>query len=390
MNVRADELAEEHRTRHQEAHNRHMLSKSIYDPIPGQNLQLVINGFAVTQSLTRWIRHQISGYDMKVYLQDKHDWNKETWDSIDWYGFEKAIKSRPPTMQRRISKFVNGWWNTGTQRRKINKLDFILCPRCKLCRETTDHVLCCSRLSTITQVHRATLTTAITSITPDTIANMIMSILRQLSTAPNTPPRLIIAETLPPEVQRSLKKAIKQQARIGWPFMLRGYMSQEWIVAYSTLSGNDLKSKTTISWSKKIINFLWTYAFNMWDHRCKLLAEDEAGLKFTKIDNEIRKLYDEKDLFLNIDKGLFALPLARILARTTSTKQAHLVGMQAAKIRWEESIDTNHLENVINPTQRTAIQEKIKKRNKKEKAKRKKDDKRKKTERKQRTKKNKT
>ena len=117
MNVRADELAEEHRTRHQEAHNRHMLSKSLYDPIPGQNLQLVINGFAVTQSLTRWIRHQISGYDMKVYLQDKHDWNKETWDSIDWYGFEKAIKSRPPTMQRRISKFVNGWWNTGTQRR---------------------------------------------------------------------------------------------------------------------------------------------------------------------------------------------------------------------------------------------------------------------------------
>ena len=78
MNVRADELAEEHRTRHQEAHNRHMLSKSIYDPIPGQNLQLVINGFAVTQSLTRWIRHQISGYDMKVYLQDKHDWNKDT------------------------------------------------------------------------------------------------------------------------------------------------------------------------------------------------------------------------------------------------------------------------------------------------------------------------
>jgi hypothetical protein len=64
--------------------------------------------------------------------------------------------------------------------------------------------------------------------------------------------------------------------------------------------------------------------------------------------------------------------------------------MQAAKIRWEESIDTNHLENVINPTQRTAIQEKIKKRNKKEKAKRKKDDKRKKSERKQRTKKNKT
>jgi hypothetical protein len=119
-------------------------------------------------------------------------------------------------MQRRISKFVNGWWNTGTQRRKINKLDFILCPRCKLCRETTDHVLCCSQLSMLTQAHRNTLQSAIISITPDTIANMIMSILCQLSTAPSKPPRLIVAETLQVEVQRSLKKATTQQACIGW------------------------------------------------------------------------------------------------------------------------------------------------------------------------------
>jgi hypothetical protein len=94
----------------------------------------------------------------------------------------------------------------------------------------------------------------------------------------------------------------------------------EWIIAYRTLSGNNPTSKTSTSWSKKIISSLWTYAFNMWDHCCKLLAEDEEGLKFTKIDNEIRKLYTEKDLFLNINKGLFALPLACILAKTTSTK----------------------------------------------------------------------
>jgi hypothetical protein len=103
-------------------------------------------------------------------------------------------------------------------------------------------------------------------------------------------PRLNIADALPIEVN----KAIKQQARIGWPLMLRGYISPaEWIVAYSALSGNNVTSKATISWSKKIINSLWTYAFNMWDHRCKLLAEDEEGLKFTKINDEIRKLYTE-------------------------------------------------------------------------------------------------
>jgi hypothetical protein len=190
MNIRADALADKYRERNQHPHNRNQLSLPRYDPIPGQGPQLIINGYVVTQSPTRWIRHQISGYDMRVYLQDKNDWPTATWDTIDWHGFETAIKSQPPTMQRRISKFINGWWNTGVQRRKINKLDFILvCPRCKLCRESTEHVLYCSRLSTITQDHRETLKSTVNSITPDTITNMLTSILRQLSTEPDTKPK---------------------------------------------------------------------------------------------------------------------------------------------------------------------------------------------------------
>jgi hypothetical protein len=69
------------------------------------------------------------------------------------------------------------------------------------------------------------------------------------------------------------------------------------------------------------------------------------------------------------------------LAKTTSTQQAHLIGMQAAKIRWEANTDTTTLENVINPTHRHAIQEKTKKRLKQDKAQRKKDDKSKKEKR---------
>jgi hypothetical protein len=78
---------------------------SWYNPMPGQGLQLIVNGFVVTQSITpRWIRHQISGYNMRVYLQDKHDWSTAMWDTINWHGFEIAIKSRPATMQQQISK----------------------------------------------------------------------------------------------------------------------------------------------------------------------------------------------------------------------------------------------------------------------------------------------
>jgi hypothetical protein len=115
----------------------------------------------------------------------------------------------------------------------------------------------------------------------------------------------------------------------------------------------------------------------MWDHRCKLLADDEKGLKFTKIHNTIHALYAEKDLFMNIDKGLFATPLARVLAKTTSTKEAHLLGLQPAKMRWESNTAPGKaLENVINPTHRNAIEVKTKKRRKLIKAKQRKEDKR--------------
>jgi hypothetical protein len=91
---------------------------------------------------------------------------------------------------------------------------------------------------------------------------------------------------------------------------------------------------------------------------------DGKGLKFTKIDNAIRSLYAKKDLFMSIDKGLFATPLARVLAKTTSMKEAHLLGLQAAKMRWESNTAPDKaLENVINPTHRYAIEAKRFKKN---------------------------
>jgi hypothetical protein len=71
MNIQADSLAEQHRDQHQAAHHHNRLSQVTYPPVPGQELQLLINDFVVTQSHTQSIRHQISGYDMQIYLQAK-------------------------------------------------------------------------------------------------------------------------------------------------------------------------------------------------------------------------------------------------------------------------------------------------------------------------------
>jgi hypothetical protein len=182
-----------------------------------------------------------------------------------------------------------------------------------------------------------------------------MSVLRQLSREPNKPPKITVKETLPPETKNAIRKAKEEQQRIGWNLMMRGYLATAWTEVYVTLSGNEFKSDATQVWSKTVINCLWIYAFEMWSTRCTLLAEDEEGLKFTKIDNEIRELYNEKDKFLAVDQALFALPLAKILSQTVSTKEARLLGLQAAKTRWKGSQDMNTLENAVNPDTRNPI-----------------------------------
>jgi hypothetical protein len=87
----------------------------------------------------------------------------------------------------------------------------------------TEHVLHCSRLSTTTQAHCKTLKkSTINSVIPDTITNMLFSVLRQLSVSPDNWQKLDVAETLSPEVQLALKKAIHQQYQIGWALMICG------------------------------------------------------------------------------------------------------------------------------------------------------------------------
>jgi hypothetical protein len=99
MNMRADELAEEYQEHHQGQNRMAALSKPCMEPIPGQCIQLIVNGYAISQSHAKWMRYQITGYDMRHYLQNRHDWGDPTCNIIDWHGFGKAIRSRPPTIQ---------------------------------------------------------------------------------------------------------------------------------------------------------------------------------------------------------------------------------------------------------------------------------------------------
>jgi hypothetical protein len=115
----------------------------------------------------------------------------------------------------------------------------------------------------------------------------------------------------------------------------------------------------------------------MWEHRCKLLADYEEILQFTKVDYAIRHLFAKKDLFLNVDKGLFALPLAQILAKTTSTKQGHLLVCKPPKSDGKKAQTPLCLKTSSIPLIDMPCKRKPRNVENKEKAQRKKDEKRK-------------
>jgi hypothetical protein len=99
----------------------------------------------------------------------------------------------------------------------------------------------------------------------------------------------------------------------------------------------------------------------MWKLRCTILHDSKQGIKSTKIDNEIRAHYKDKDLLLPIDQNLFHLSLARMLTQNLSTKEAHLIGFKSAKLRLEASHDLDNLKNVVNTDQRQRKKKKPKK-----------------------------
>jgi hypothetical protein len=79
-----------------------------------------IDGATVTSHILHQIRLRIQGSKHRVYLQDRHDWDNVTWNSIDWKGLKSGFLLLGPLKRIKTSKSMHGWLNTGRQKSKIS------------------------------------------------------------------------------------------------------------------------------------------------------------------------------------------------------------------------------------------------------------------------------
>jgi hypothetical protein len=102
LNIMADELA----TRQQEK----MTAPRMQVTTPFKHL--IIDGVNITRNSQKWLLDTASRIPIQQYYYDKHKWNSETFQSINWSAQQTALSRYEVNDQRRILKFVHGWLPT--------------------------------------------------------------------------------------------------------------------------------------------------------------------------------------------------------------------------------------------------------------------------------------
>ena len=321
MNIDADHLAERFRRR---------MAAGEFSPLPhGLNnpltaVTLKIHGICIHSHFSHRLRSTIQKVKHRQYLQDRHRWSNEVWDTMDFSALKSAFLTLDPLKRISCSKRIHGWLNTGAQKKHISPTatDAHLCPRCKLHFETQDHVLQCPHSSAHKQRYELLFPMKRRILTNPgcKVQQLFFDCLRKWLARPdNISPDI---SHLPMAQRTLVALALTEQQAIGWDLCFRGYLSRHWALAVAAHPSPPTSTQKTTAtpldlgslWARKTINLLWEFAHDMWIHRNSFLHDptntDCCNMKGAAVNAEITALYDKVDSYSAQDRWHFDMPLA--------------------------------------------------------------------------------
>ena len=337
MNCDADELATKFRLRMEDGE---------VEPIQEgyrveeADVTISIGGMRIQGHYSHKIRSSIQGAKQRDYLQKKHEWSDEVWDSIDRGALKGAYLSLGPMKRLQCSKRIHGWLNTGRQKKKISPsaVEAHKCPRCFEPNETQEHVLTCRAVSAHRKRYALVIPTT-SKMTPNPrcpVQQVFVACFRSWLENPETPSPDV--SKVHEEQRDFLEKALREQDAIGWDLGLRGYLSKHWVLAVAANPNiQDAKDKdgkpinpmdTARTWARKVLLQLWDFAFEMWDHRNKVLhdtkLESSRVIRDEEVNQAITELYEKVDTFAAEDRWYFEMPLALRLQKPLRSRKRWL------------------------------------------------------------------
>jgi hypothetical protein len=294
---------------------------------------LWINGRKACRDIGPLISEQVDGKPLLDYMKKKGKMGTAEYTEVDWEAVEGAMKSVPQNRRIWISKHVSTFCGTGVNMKKWNKRDNSNCPRCHAEDEDVSHVWKCQSQATHTVWNDALTRLETWMQDEDTNEYIRDAILTGLRSWRNDTP----TEHGSTEVRAQMA----HQQRIGWEALLEGRPAAEWRNEQERhFRSKPHCLKTGKRWAIALIKKLWDTAWTLWDHRNRVLHDNETSLERQELAEKIQEQFRlGTNTLPRSVRQLFREGSDSILRRPTLNQKAWLHRITSARQRAQERID---------------------------------------------------
>ena len=262
-------------------------------------------------------------YILREYLQRKHDWSDDVFNTIDWTYFQEVLDKRPIHKSTNLIKYIHGWQHVRQQKQHMNASSAdTKCPLCGVMEQQHHYMVC--RCSTAIQ-HRTkawiTLKRKLQLI--HTKPSIIAALGHVIHT--NFDPRehdLLSTD----DDDENLVTSIREQHIIGWKHMFMGRFSHYWNITQKyfchrhptyILDGDHHISRDYNKWRSSFLLALIQFGLDLWDSRNNIVHGEtpkeqrflrrKKALKLAKAkfnEGEETVGHPQRRLFINFDRRL--------------------------------------------------------------------------------------
>jgi len=265
------------------------------------------------------------------YMRDHYQFDKITFNQIDWEASGKAMNLISPSKQQWISKFVSHSLPIARNMVRRTQWSQNYCPRCKQCEETHAHLLLCQH-SQSQEIFRTSIDSLSDWLTQQQTPDSFLLEILQLMTEWQQQGRI----TSDPAV---FSLPIQHQLKIGWGHFMEGRITRH-ITTYMDLHYQRTPIKRTgLKWTSLLIVKIWNlFYWPQWMNRNEFvhkLNEEVIQTRFREeLEMETSAIYlSEKPIFLLAkDRYLLEQPLAELISLPDAQLQAWVNQIRVAII----------------------------------------------------------
>jgi hypothetical protein len=282
----------------------HDLMEAPLIEVRGLQPGLVIGDIPITRDSQKWILQKAGEVPITHHYSNRHDWQKDNFEDIDWDTQQKALATYPENDQRRILKFVHGWLPTN---KHLFREGVEASPKCQLCEhleESNDHLLACSHTSM--ENIRMKLSEYLWKDSANHGNSELNNILELAIT--ECPHNKDWHPSLS-DVSNDLQDCIWRQNQIGWTQILRGRITKAMISLmdnhYRDLNV-DTRRYNGKRWGKLLIQNIWNTVLQLWSQRNEIIHRSVETRQKSRIQERlelrVRRCYEYKPLLMLEDR----------------------------------------------------------------------------------------